>query len=37
MFQEKDLPKDKTLWDRIFLSAMGSPDPNERQMGTKIN
>jgi hypothetical protein len=28
MFQEKDLPKDKALWDKIFLS----PDPNERQM-----
>jgi len=37
MFQEKDLPKDKTLWDKIFLSAMGSPDPNERQMGTNLN
>jgi hypothetical protein len=36
MFQEKDLPKDKALWDKIFLSAMGSPDPNERQMGTNL-
>lgn len=37
MFHEKDLPKDKSLWDKIFLSAMGSPDTNERQMGTNYN
>jgi 2-methylaconitate isomerase len=32
MFLEKDLPRDRSLWDRIFLSALGSPDPNGRQL-----
>jgi 2-methylaconitate cis-trans-isomerase PrpF len=32
MFQEKDLPTDRKLWDNIFLGIMGSPDPNGRQL-----
>jgi 2-methylaconitate cis-trans-isomerase PrpF len=31
MFHRKDLP-DRTMWDPIFLAAMGSPDPNGRQL-----
>jgi 2-methylaconitate isomerase len=31
MFHERDLPDRKT-WDPIFLAAMGSPDPNGRQL-----
>lgn len=31
MFHQKDLP-DRTTWDPIFLAAMGSPDPNGRQL-----
>jgi 2-methylaconitate cis-trans-isomerase PrpF len=27
-----DLPKDHALWPPIFLAAMGSPDPNGRQL-----
>ncbi|MAS04974.1 MAG: PrpF family protein [Ahrensia sp.] len=32
VFDIKDLPEDRADWDRIFLSAMGSPDPNMRQL-----
>ena len=32
MLIRSDLPKDKKLWDEIFLSAMGSPDHNGRQL-----
>jgi 2-methylaconitate cis-trans-isomerase PrpF len=32
MFRERDLPSDRSLWDRIFLAALGSPDPNGRQL-----
>jgi hypothetical protein len=31
MFHTRDLP-DRAEWDRIFLAAMGSPDPNGRQL-----
>ena len=31
MFHARDLP-DRAKWDPIFLSAMGSPDPNGRQL-----
>ena len=31
MFHQKDLPP-RTEWDPIFLAAMGSPDPNGRQL-----
>ena len=31
MFHQKDLP-DRGEWDPIFLAAMGSPDPNGRQL-----
>lgn len=31
-FQPKDLPEDKSKWNSIFLGAMGSPDPNGRQL-----
>src|ERR1700710_125788 len=31
MFHQKDLP-DRATWDPIFLGAMGSPDPNGRQL-----
>ncbi len=29
MFQKKDLPEDKRLWDDIFLKVMGGPDPKQ--------
>lgn len=29
MFQKKDLPEDKGLWDDIFLKVMGGPDPKQ--------
>ena len=32
VFHEKDLPADRTQWDAIFLAAIGSPDPNGRQL-----
>ena len=32
VFNQKDLPQDRTLWDEIFLAAIGSPDPNGRQL-----
>ncbi len=31
MFHRRDLP-DKAMWDPIFLAAIGSPDPNGRQL-----
>ncbi|MBI2509072.1 MAG: PrpF family protein [Betaproteobacteria bacterium] len=32
VFNEKDLPRDRALWDEIFLAAIGSPDPYGRQL-----
>ncbi len=32
MLQQSDLPPDRTDWAPIFLAAMGSPDPNGRQL-----
>jgi 2-methylaconitate isomerase len=32
MFLDRDLPQDRVLWDRIFAAALGSPDPNGRQL-----
>jgi 2-methylaconitate isomerase len=32
MFRQEDLPRDRAKWDRIFLAAIGSPDPNGRQL-----
>lgn len=32
VFQQKDLPADRGLWDDIFLAAIGSPDPSGRQL-----
>lgn len=32
MFRAVDLPSDRAEWDAIFLSAMGVPDPNGRQL-----
>jgi 2-methylaconitate cis-trans-isomerase PrpF len=32
MFLERDLPRDRAWWDRIFAAALGSPDPNGRQL-----
>jgi 2-methylaconitate cis-trans-isomerase PrpF len=32
MFRQEDLPADRKDWDAIFLAAMGSPDPNGRQL-----
>lgn len=32
MFHAGDLPWDRAAWDPIFLGAMGSPDPNGRQL-----
>lgn len=32
MFHRRDLPADQSTWDHIFLSAMGTPDPNMRQL-----
>jgi 2-methylaconitate cis-trans-isomerase PrpF len=32
MFHERDLPTNRSEWDVIFLSAMGSPDSNGRQL-----
>ena len=31
VFKHEDLP-DRALWDDIFLAAMGTPDPNGRQL-----
>ncbi|MBI2585775.1 MAG: PrpF family protein [Rhodospirillales bacterium] len=32
VFNRKDLPEDRAEWDAIFLAALGSPDPNGRQL-----
>lgn len=32
VFNQRDLPQDKAMWDEIFLAAIGSPDPNGRQL-----
>ena len=32
MFHARDLPAARADWDAIFLAAMGSPDPNGRQL-----
>lgn len=32
MFHDADLPRDRDKCDRIFLAALGSPDPNGRQL-----
>ncbi|MCG8544544.1 MAG: 2-methylaconitate cis-trans isomerase PrpF family protein [Alphaproteobacteria bacterium] len=32
VFNQRDLPDDRALWDRIFLAAMGTPDPYGRQL-----
>jgi 2-methylaconitate isomerase len=32
MFRAADLPGDSALWPPIFLSVIGSPDPNGRQL-----
>jgi 2-methylaconitate cis-trans-isomerase PrpF len=32
MFHRRDLPENRGEWDAIFLSAMGSPDLNGRQL-----
>ena len=32
VFNQSDLPQDRALWDEIFLAAIGSPDPNGRQL-----
>ncbi|MEE9240030.1 MAG: PrpF domain-containing protein, partial [bacterium] len=31
-FQAKDMPEDQRLQDAIFMRALGSPDPNGRQL-----
>ncbi|MCU0951081.1 MAG: PrpF family protein [Burkholderiaceae bacterium] len=32
MFRREHLPAERAAWDAIFLAAMGSPDPNGRQL-----
>jgi 2-methylaconitate cis-trans-isomerase PrpF len=32
VFNAKDLPQDRALWDEVFLAAIGSPDPYGRQL-----
>jgi 2-methylaconitate cis-trans-isomerase PrpF len=32
MFHQRDLPVQRAEWDRLFLAAMGSPDPYGRQL-----
>jgi len=32
VFHQNDLPEDRAQWDAIFLAAIGSPDPNGRQL-----
>ncbi|HEX4326066.1 MAG TPA: PrpF domain-containing protein, partial [Burkholderiales bacterium] len=32
MIHLKDLPADRAKWDRLFLGALGSPDPYLRQL-----
>jgi 2-methylaconitate cis-trans-isomerase PrpF len=31
-FHQRDLPQARAEWDAIFLAALGSPDPNGRQL-----
>src|SRR5574338_1556197 len=32
VFHARDLPRDRSSWDEIFLAAIGSPDPYGRQL-----
>jgi len=32
VFHHRDLPGDRAAWDTVFLAALGSPDPHERQL-----
>jgi 2-methylaconitate cis-trans-isomerase PrpF len=32
VFHARDLPRERGEWDAIFLAAIGSPDPNMRQL-----
>lgn len=32
VFKAADLPRDRALWDEIFIAAIGSPDPYGRQL-----
>jgi 2-methylaconitate isomerase len=32
MFRQDHLPRDRASWDGIFVAALGSPDPNGRQL-----
>ena len=32
IFHHRDLPGDREAWNPIFLAALGSPDPNGRQL-----
>src|SRR5262244_3770485 len=32
IFRADCLPRDRSLWDRIFVAALGSPDPYGRQL-----
>jgi hypothetical protein len=32
VFHARDLPRERVLWDEIFLAAIGSPDPYGRQL-----
>ncbi len=32
MFHARDLPADRAEWDAIFMAALGTPDPNGRQL-----
>src|SRR4051812_10283322 len=32
VFNARDLPRERALWDDIFLAAIGSPDPYGRQL-----
>ena len=29
VFRREDLPADRSLWDPLFLAAVGSPDPRQ--------
>ena len=32
VLHERDLPRERALWDEVFLAAIGSPDPYGRQL-----
>jgi 2-methylaconitate cis-trans-isomerase PrpF len=32
VFHARDLPRERVLWDEVFLAAIGSPDPYGRQL-----